>query len=360
MIETGVDKLISLIKKEGRLALDDVAKRLKVSPKLVLEWADILEEEGVVSIEYKLSKTYIVPKKFSKKEIENKEKEYKTKKEAFISKADSLLNAIQTEALGLKELKKQYLELKEIIGDEIHAIEDQFKELEHYETIKKTLDRDIIQQKIDLNNFIADIDRKLKRQEERCRDILEAAKEEERYIERTTEKIKKTDGRIESERELHLERLQMLKDFIEEVRRGVYETENRLEPLIKAAKEHEERIKSIQNDLILKVKERNKEIKSYSSKEAIIEKKLQDFFAKKNRIEEIIHKLEKERHQLLLDIENFKSKIRTFNLAVSETDVKKHLKELEEKTKELENEKVNFEKDIASLREEIYSKNKKR
>ena len=48
IIETGVDKLVSLINAKGRVSSQDAAIQLGVSTIVIMEWADFLEEEGIL------------------------------------------------------------------------------------------------------------------------------------------------------------------------------------------------------------------------------------------------------------------------------------------------------------------------
>jgi len=67
MIETGVDKLVNIVNTRGKIAAQDAAKELGVSTTIVLEWADFLEEEGIISIDYKFTKPFLVARKLGKK-----------------------------------------------------------------------------------------------------------------------------------------------------------------------------------------------------------------------------------------------------------------------------------------------------
>ena len=67
IIETGVDKLVSLIKKRGKIPFSAAARELGVSEEVIKEWVDFLEEESIVGVEYKLTTPYIVEKKVTKK-----------------------------------------------------------------------------------------------------------------------------------------------------------------------------------------------------------------------------------------------------------------------------------------------------
>jgi hypothetical protein len=54
MIETDIDKLMSMIEKEKSVSVLDVSKELKVSVEQIENWAKILEEHGLIEIIYPL------------------------------------------------------------------------------------------------------------------------------------------------------------------------------------------------------------------------------------------------------------------------------------------------------------------
>ena len=59
-IETGVDRLVNLVNTEKKISIDDAAKKLNVSKVVVQEWAEFLEEENILGIDYKFSKTFLL------------------------------------------------------------------------------------------------------------------------------------------------------------------------------------------------------------------------------------------------------------------------------------------------------------
>ena len=63
IIETGVDKLVSLVNTNGRVSSPDAASKLGVGTNVIMEWADFLEEEGIISIEYKFTKPFLIARK---------------------------------------------------------------------------------------------------------------------------------------------------------------------------------------------------------------------------------------------------------------------------------------------------------
>ena len=52
LIETSIDKLISLLRKKKRITISELAKILNVPLKQVDEWVFILEDKGLVDIKY--------------------------------------------------------------------------------------------------------------------------------------------------------------------------------------------------------------------------------------------------------------------------------------------------------------------
>lgn len=60
LISTGVDQLIRLAKERGKIELSAAARELKQPLRTVEDWAHVLEEEGLVQIEYKLTRVFLV------------------------------------------------------------------------------------------------------------------------------------------------------------------------------------------------------------------------------------------------------------------------------------------------------------
>ena len=139
IIETGVDKLVNLIKERGRIALADAAKELGVSTSVIQEWVDFLEEEEIISVEYKLTKPYLVERKLTRKEVEKKSKEFLSKKEVFVRKAEVSLSFLEKQAADLKNVKDEFDKLKNELGFDLDSVKSELAELEKYQQIKEEL-----------------------------------------------------------------------------------------------------------------------------------------------------------------------------------------------------------------------------
>src|SRR3989338_2122020 len=143
IIETGVDKLVNLIKERGKISIPDAAKQLGTSTQVVGEWADFLEEEGIISIQHTLTKPYLVERKLTKKEVESKAKEFEGKKDVFVRKAEVTVNFLEKEAGKLNEVKKEL--------DELHK----------YEQLKISFDKKVQEQKESAKSKIGELSERI-------------------------------------------------------------------------------------------------------------------------------------------------------------------------------------------------------
>ncbi|MEK6835547.1 MAG: hypothetical protein AABX55_00815 [Nanoarchaeota archaeon] len=74
-ITTAVDSLVELVNNKQRISLEDAAKELGIPANIINEWATFLEEENILTIEYKFTKPFLVAKSakitIDIKELEN-------------------------------------------------------------------------------------------------------------------------------------------------------------------------------------------------------------------------------------------------------------------------------------------------
>ena len=58
-VETGVDRMMSVLEKKGKISLTDLSGHLKIPESTLQLWVDFLVEERVLGIEYKFTKAYV-------------------------------------------------------------------------------------------------------------------------------------------------------------------------------------------------------------------------------------------------------------------------------------------------------------
>ncbi len=373
-IETGVDRLVGLVQERKRLSLDDASKELGVSKQVVQEWAEFLEEEGLVGVEYTLSKTYLVERKVAKKDLERKEKEYEQKKEAFVRKVDTTLHQLEKESSGFEEIKTAYNALKEDIGDEIDQVKSELDELKHYETLKQSIDQDIIQQKVDYQKMVDDVHRKLYAEEKRYEKLLHEIKDEESKLETERESFKTLEEkegslkqRLEALKQVvssidaelgstsksitaNEERLTRLHDIANDIEKEIRrKKEGELGGLVKVSKEHGDKILKVQDSIISKVQSRKDELTTVEKKSKDISDKFDAFFKKRMATEKLLNDLERQKAEMSHELDGLKRKALAFSL-LKGGDVSKHTLELEKGFNAFEQKRSGFKAELEKLR----------
>jgi chromosome segregation ATPase len=383
-IETGVDKLVKLVAREKKIELGAAAKQLGVEPAVVQEWSDFLEQEGLVELQYSFAKTFIVEKRLSASDVEKKGKEYENKKEAFIRKVDSTLRQLEQETADFESIKGQYYTLKGQIGDEIDAVKDEIEQLRHYEELKKTIDQDILKQKVEYQKTLDEIHQRISNEERRFNKIIEEIKSETSAvnneksefvdIKREESDILKRIGalqeilrtvttRVQTQDQsarLHEERLQRLRELANSLQKDLAEKkEKEREPLLRISADQEQRIRRIQDDIMKKIKERRDNVQVFQGQSQDILDRFEQFFDKRARTEETIKAMEKAKLEMKDELGDLIKKAKAFDLTVKGADATSHVKELEAKFKDFDKKKSAFTGKLDDLKNIIMGKETK-
>lgn len=369
VIETGVDKLVNIVKERGRIALQDAAKELGVSTTVIQEWMDFLEEEGIISVEYKLTKPFLVDRKLTKKEIEEKAKEFTNKKDVFIRKAEVNLNFLEKQAEELRKVKAEFDSLKKELGMELDTVRDDLKELERYQQLKSQLKRQVEEQKNDAKLKIEELTQQVLREQRRYRELITHIKTEreeltkekaeaqsieqsERILNQKLSELKGMMGAIEKKvtdedtaiknSELHIERLNIL---IEDIRQRVEEEKAIIDPLIERSREQEKKVLELQDKIVRKIAQKQQSIANVRD----VTKKVEDFFRKKLAVVNLVDRVNKDRDDLEKSLIELIKKAKSFQLTASKGDVGRQMIELEKKFTEVDKKKAQFEQELGEF-----------
>ena len=336
IIETGVDKLVKIVKERGRIALADAARELGVSTTVIQEWVDFLEEEGIISVEYKLTKPYIVQKQLTKKEVETKAKEFAGKKDVFVRKAEVSLSFLEKQAEELKSVKGEFDKLKNDLGLDLDTVRDELKELERYQQLKEELRKQVEEQrreaKIRMEEFAKQILTEQKKYWELVADIKKeketiikentdaaSLEESEKILNKKLEELKGMVGVIEKklsaentsikDSESHIQRLGLL---MENIKQRVEEEKLVIEPLIQKSKEQEKKVIEIQDKILKKISENEESVSSAKT----ITNKFKNLFEKKLMAMDLIYKVNKDRDDLEKNLMELIKKAKGFQLTM--------------------------------------------
>ena len=369
IIETGVDKLVNLINSKSRGSSMDAAKELGVSVTVIMEWADFLEEEGIINVEYKFTKPFLVARKLAKKEVQEKAREFTGKKEVFIRKAEGSLSFLEKESSKLNAIKDEFDRIKKELGFDLSAVKSELEELEKYEKLKIGLDQKIEDQKKDSIEKIETMAKQVEREKRKYDEMLKEIRSEEKSLEREKSEAKSLE---DSERFIR-ERLKSLKDIISKVEgkltkeeESVKHSEDHIQKLVamaKSVKESMEREKSLIEPLIRESQDQSRKIRDLQQKVlAKIEQKgkmlegakkasrnLKDIFSKKASVISMVDKANKDRNELQRDLVELIKKAKSFQLSSKTADVGSQIVDLERKFSEVDSKKKEFEKELKKL-----------
>ncbi|MBD3208888.1 hypothetical protein GF367_00530 [Candidatus Woesearchaeota archaeon] len=373
-IETGVDKLVTLVDRHKRISLDDAAKQLGVSKVLIQEWADFLEQDGLISVEYSLSKVWLVERKLSKSEVQKKTKEYVGVKDSFIRKVETTLKSLEKETAGFEKMKEEFNKLKKDIGGEIDEVKDDFKELEYYENLKNNIDKDIERQKVEYQRLMERSHQEIRNEERRYREMMAQVEQERLKV----TKDKKLVDTLEEQEKLLMDRIDEMnklvsniKDKIKDEQKDVTVSEENLDklgrfveqidvrlkgkkhetilPLIRISEEHSSKIFNLQKQILEKLREKKKDMDSYKGQKKKVYKDLKRFFDKKGGAEKLLQSIEDKKHSLQQEYEGLIKKAQAFNALSKDETIKKHLHELEGNYKKIEQHKKGLRGEIKKL-----------
>ncbi|MEW6721826.1 MAG: hypothetical protein AB1324_01035 [Candidatus Micrarchaeota archaeon] len=108
LITTGVDALVRLVKERQRIELEDISAILNIPQETIEEWARVLEEEGILRIEYRLTKIYLVWVKPTEEEVAEERESFYEEKRGIETEVDQFRQKVVQEAGEISDLKKSF------------------------------------------------------------------------------------------------------------------------------------------------------------------------------------------------------------------------------------------------------------
>ena len=373
LLKTGVDELVRLIKEKNKITVSDAAKGLGVSQDAIDEWADFLEEDNVIDIEYKFANTWLINKKLQKGEIKEKIKNVEAERSIIIRKSESLLNLLDNEGGDITKIKKEFNKIKDEIHSEANSVHDELEELEKYDELKNKVERNIKNQDKDFKNKITEIGEQTSRMQKKYSDLLKKIGIEEKEIKKQKLKgksIQKTEDKLKNniknmhdsikklKKELGKENeylkssddhLNHLKELAKKTKETTTLQKRKIPPLIKKNKEYQMKIKKSQEDIVKKVFKKSMLIKNNINESKKLSTKFKKFFEKKMEAVDLIDKINEDKDNLRKELTNFIKKAKAFKVLTKTKDIQKEINVMEKKFKDIDNKKNVFEKEITKI-----------
>ncbi len=377
-ITTGVDKLIELVGEKKRISVDDAAKELGVGRDVIQEWGEFLEQEGLINIDYRLSRVWLEEKKLTKKDAISKAKAISSEKDAFMRKIDVVIRTLERETLGFEEVRKQFKEIHKNIKDEIETVKVELAELEQYESLKRNIDKDIKQQMGYYEESIKKYFEEIKKDEDKYEELIKKVDKEKDSVAEAHGKI---SAIVKRKDEIHANIRQAIDDLKENEKtlkqetQSIVESRNIIENIFKNAEALSEDIKKRkraeitklleritneseakkkeQEDLLKRAREKTQEIIKYHDAGKKIYDSFKGFFLKRIKTEEMISSIDKEKILLVNELEELRNKTRAFSLITGDKNISKEMDEIKKKIMKIENQKNGLMRKIERLADYI-------
>ncbi len=136
-ISTGVDGFIKLVRDAGRIEMTDAATRMGISRQILEEWAAVLEEQGLVKIDYQFTKVYLVWIAKTKAEVEDTTSRIADIKTAEVRHIESRVEELLELGKSLDEAVNEFKQISDIFEFKMGGVKDRLDKLRE---LKKSRD----------------------------------------------------------------------------------------------------------------------------------------------------------------------------------------------------------------------------
>jgi chromosome segregation ATPase len=133
LLSTGVDRLIKLVRDRGRIELRDAAVELGISQGVLEEWARVLEKEGVIRIEYLFTKVYLTSPTAEKGEAQKKAKDIADMRVAMSREIETQARRLDRVGKELDDMRDEFAGISKLFEDKMSAARQRVKELDALE-----------------------------------------------------------------------------------------------------------------------------------------------------------------------------------------------------------------------------------
>jgi chromosome segregation ATPase len=132
-ISTGVDRLMKLVRDRGKIELRDAAVELGISQGVLEEWARVLEKEGVIKIEYLFTKVYLTAPSAEKNEAQKKAKDIADMQVTLEREVETEVKRLERVGRELDDMRDEFVRASKVFEDKMAAVRLRVKELDALE-----------------------------------------------------------------------------------------------------------------------------------------------------------------------------------------------------------------------------------
>lgn len=133
ILSTGVDSLMKLVRDRGRIELRDAAVELGISQGVLEEWAKVLEKEGIIKIEYLFTKVYLTTQSMEKVELQKKAKDIGDMQVTMSREVETQVKRLERVGKELDDMREEFVGISAVFENKMAAARQRVKELDDIE-----------------------------------------------------------------------------------------------------------------------------------------------------------------------------------------------------------------------------------
>jgi len=301
--------------------------------------------------------------------VQEKAKEFSGKKDIFVRKAEGSLRFLEKESDNLKNLKEEFNNIKKELGLDLGNVKNELSELQKYEQLKIRLDEQIGKQKTSAVDKLREMTKRIVIEGGKYQNVLSGIKREEIILEKEKDEansieegekvirnklnslrglIAQIENKIKKEEDdvlISEKNIQRLSNMAETIKVRIEKEKGLIEPLVENSKSQTEKITELQDIIIKKIVDREKQLKGVKT----ASKKMRAFFKKKLGALDFIEKVSKDRNELQNELIDLIKKAKSFQLSSKSSDIGGQITSLEKKFNEVDIKKKSFENELKQL-----------
>jgi chromosome segregation ATPase len=377
LIETGVDKLVSIVNEKGEISFKDAAKKLATPISSIEEWAKFLEEEDVIEINYKLATPYLRKKQLTQVQKRQKIDNFKKSKEIFDNKLEAATSYFNELDKKINNVTKMFQDVEGHLSSKLGKVEEEISLLRDAEKQKENLDEQILEAKRRSLNKIKEIEdhtRKEKISYERAfsqakqelrkdddllkksENFLQKVKDEENYLQKRLKEVQEMSKKIQDEVEVRSKMLADTEEHIIMVKKKHDLLKDDLESeqvvlkrMIDENEEQEKLIGELQKTIIAKMDEGEKRLDAKEKEIRDIPKRFKEMIEHKKDIKDLLNVITHEEIELKEEITELRRQSRILSLSIGTKDFGKEIDKLNLRISDITSKRAFFKEKVTKL-----------
>ncbi|MFQ5474340.1 MAG: hypothetical protein ACE5DM_00755 [Candidatus Nanoarchaeia archaeon] len=340
VIQTGVDKLVDLVKMRGEINIRQVTKELGVTRDVVEEWADFLESEKILFVDHRFTGTFLKDRTLSSEERKELIKDANRQGVILQREMRGAVEGIKRDEMEIRLVSKEFSDLHDYVKKNLEAVSGQCAGI----VPAKKGGKGYAVDRSDYSRMISDLDAELLKIDKK-RKSLEALRVFDETLERNLESFHALSDDLKSALDKELKILGDLEARIGKKVKGISKLKNRFKRLRSAVSSMESSVGRV---------DVSRPSKDLAAKASRMMAKVKRFLSEGDAIKGMILELEMDGHELEKHYKDLDKKTASvIRLARKSPVPKGRWEEINEGKNNLDTLRVKFSKDLAALREAL-------